>query len=49
MVYRFITTNSIEEKIQKLKERKTKLAETFISTEQAVAKLDLEKIMELLN
>ncbi len=49
MVYRFITTNSIEEKIQKLKERKTKLAETFISTEQAVAKLDLEKIMEMLN
>ncbi|MEA3316945.1 MAG: DEAD/DEAH box helicase, partial [Bacteroidota bacterium] len=49
MVYRFITTNSIEEKIQRIKDRKAKLAETFISTEQAVEKLDLEKIMQLLN
>ncbi|MDA3779612.1 MAG: C-terminal helicase domain-containing protein [Bacteroidales bacterium] len=49
MVYRFITSNSIEEKIQKLKDRKAKLAKTFISTEQAVDKLDLEKIMEMLN
>ena len=31
-VYRFITENSIEEKIQKLKERKSSLADAFINS-----------------
>lgn len=49
MVYRFIATETVEEKIQQLKARKSKLADSFISTEQAVPKMNIERILEFLN
>jgi len=49
MVYRFISSDTVEEKIQQLKARKSKLANSFINTEQAVQKMNLEKILEFLN
>ncbi len=49
MVYRFISTDTVEEKIQQLKSRKTELATSIISTEQAVQKMNFERILEFLN
>ena len=48
IVYRFISSETVEEKIQELKARKSKLADSFINTEQAVEKLSLDKILEFL-
>jgi SNF2 family DNA or RNA helicase len=48
MVYRFISSDSVEEKIQQLKAKKSKLADSFINTEQAVQKMNLERILEFL-
>lgn len=49
MVYRFISSDTVEEKIQQLKAKKSKLADSFINTEQAVQKMNLERILEFLN
>jgi superfamily II DNA or RNA helicase len=49
MVYRFISTETVEEKIQQLKARKSQLADSFINTEQAAKKMNLEQILEFLN
>ena len=49
MVYRFISSETVEEKIQQLKARKSELADSFINTEQAVQKMNLERILEFLN
>ena len=47
-VYKLITTNSIEEKINKLQEKKAKLSEQLLSTEETfINKLSKEEIMEL--
>ncbi|MFV0265762.1 MAG: DEAD/DEAH box helicase [Draconibacterium sp.] len=46
-VYRFITENSIEEKIQKLKERKSSLADKFINSNDPFQKITKEEIVEL--
>lgn len=46
-VYRFITENSIEEKIQVLKERKTSLADKFINSNNPFAEITKEEIVEL--
>lgn len=46
-VYRFITENSIEEKIQKLKERKSSLADKFINSNNPFEKISKEEIVEL--
>lgn len=46
-VYRFITENSIEEKIQKLKERKSSLADRFINSNNPFQKITREDIVEL--
>ena len=46
-VYRFITENSIEEKIQKLKERKSSLADKFINSNNPFEKITNEEIVEL--
>jgi len=46
-VYRFITENSIEEKIQKLKERKSSLADKFINSNDPFEKITNEEIVEL--
>ncbi len=47
-VYRFITENSIEEKIQLLQGKKSKLADTFINSNNPFANLDQNNLMELL-
>lgn len=46
-VYRFITENSIEEKIQLLKERKSSLADKFINSNNPFAEITREEIVEL--
>ncbi len=46
-VYRFITENSIEEKIQKLKDRKSSLADTFINSNNPFEQISQEEIMGL--
>jgi len=46
-VYRFITKNSIEEKIQKLKERKSALADKFINSNNPFEQVSMEEIVEL--
>lgn len=47
-VYKLITTNSIEEKINKLQEKKAKLSEQLLSTEETfINKLSQEEIMSL--
>jgi len=46
-VYRFITEGSIEEKIQNLKERKTKLAELIASSRNAFANASVDQITAL--
>ena len=46
-VYRFITEQSIEEKIQKLKERKSELAQKFITSNSPFDKVSSDEIMGL--
>ena len=47
-VYKLITNNTIEEKINKLQQKKAKLSEDLLSTEQTFFnKLSKEEIMEL--
>jgi SNF2 family DNA or RNA helicase len=46
-VYRFITEDSIEEKIQTLKSKKSALAEKFISSNNPVNAITQEEIMSL--
>jgi SNF2 family DNA or RNA helicase len=48
-VYRFITEGSIEEKIQKLKERKSSLADMFINSNNPFEKITQDEIVELFN
>lgn len=48
-VYRFISNDSIEEKIQSLQERKQELAETFITSNNPLKSLSEEELMELLS
>jgi SNF2 family DNA or RNA helicase len=47
-VYRYITSNSIEEKIVRLQEKKSKLAETFISSNNPLKELDLQEILNII-
>lgn len=47
-VYKFITDNSIEEKINEMQERKAKLSEDILSTEESfISKMTKEDIMKL--
>ena len=47
-VYKLITANSIEEKINKLQEKKAELSNKLLSTEETfINKLSKEEIMEL--
>lgn len=48
-VYRFITENSIEEKIQQLQERKSSLADKFINSNNPFQAISKEEIVELFN
>jgi SNF2 family DNA or RNA helicase len=47
-VYRYITSNSIEEKIIRLQEKKSKLADTFISSNNPLKDLDIEQILDII-
>ncbi|MGM0408574.1 MAG: DEAD/DEAH box helicase, partial [Bacteroidota bacterium] len=49
MVYRFISSETVEEKIQQLKSKKSKLADSFINTEKPAKKMNLDLIMEFLS
>lgn len=49
MVYRFITTSTIEEKIIKLQEQKSKLAESFITNNNPLSNFTDNEWKELLN
>jgi len=48
-VYRFVTQNSIEEKIELLKQRKSDLAEVFINQNNPLQSLSKNELIELLN
>jgi SNF2 family DNA or RNA helicase len=47
-VYRYITSDSIEEKISRLQEKKSKLAETFISSNNPLKEIDIDEILNII-
>lgn len=47
-VFRYISTGSIEEKIIRLQEKKSKLAETFTGSNNPFSDLNIEEMLELL-
>lgn len=47
-VYRYITSNSIEEKIRRLQDRKSKLADTFISSNNPLKDIDIREILNII-
>jgi SNF2 family DNA or RNA helicase len=47
-VYRYITSNSIEEKIVRLQEKKSKLADIFISSNNPLKDIDIEQILDII-
>ena len=47
-VYRYITSNSIEEKIVRLQEKKSKLADTFISSNNPLKEIDIQQILDII-
>jgi SNF2 family DNA or RNA helicase len=47
-VYRYITSNSIEEKIVRLQEKKSKLADLFISSNNPLKDIDIEEILNII-
>ena len=48
-VYRYITSNSIEEKISRLQEKKSKLADTFISSNNPLKDINIEEILNIIS
>ena len=46
-VYRFISTETIEEKIALLQDKKNKLAEAFVNTTNPLREMNAEEIKEL--
>ncbi|MBE0653454.1 MAG: DEAD/DEAH box helicase, partial [Bacteroidales bacterium] len=46
-VYRFISENSIEEKIQRLQERKSRLAEAFVTSNNPIKDISKKELEEL--
>ncbi|MEZ4999397.1 MAG: C-terminal helicase domain-containing protein [Bacteroidales bacterium] len=47
-VYKYISTGSIEEKIVRLQEKKSRLADTFISSNNPLKDLNINEMLELL-
>jgi SNF2 family DNA or RNA helicase len=47
-VYRYITSNSIEEKIVRLQEKKSKLADIFISSNNPLKDIDIKQILNII-
>lgn len=48
-IYRFISKDTVEEKIEMLKTKKSKLASSIIQNEKALGKLSLDEMIELFN
>jgi superfamily II DNA or RNA helicase len=48
-VYRYISSNSIEEKIVRLQEKKSKLADTFIHSNNPLKDIDLSQILDIIS
>ncbi len=46
-VYRFITENTVEQKIKKLQERKSELADVFVNSNNPLQNIDIKHVMEL--
>jgi SNF2 family DNA or RNA helicase len=47
-VYRYITSSSIEEKITRLQEKKSKLADIFISSNNPLKDIDIQQILNII-
>jgi SNF2 family DNA or RNA helicase len=47
-MYKYITTNSIEEKITRLQEKKSKLADTFITSNNPLKDIDIKQILDII-
>jgi SNF2 family DNA or RNA helicase len=47
-VYRYITSNSIEEKIVRLQEKKSQLADIFISSNNPLKEIDIQQILNII-
>jgi SNF2 family DNA or RNA helicase len=47
-VYRYISSDTIEEKIVRLQEKKSRLADTFIHSNNPLKDIDLNQILEIL-
>jgi hypothetical protein len=47
-MYKYITTNSIEEKITRLQEKKSKLADTFVTSNNPVKDIDIKQILDII-
>ncbi len=47
-VYRYISSGTLEEKIIKLQEKKSKLAESFVTTTNPLQDIDLKEILEII-
>ena len=47
-VYRYITSKTIEEKITRLQEKKSKLAETFISSNNPLKDINIQEILNII-
>ena len=47
-VYRYITSNSIEEKILRLQEKKSKLADIFISSNNPLKDINIQEILNII-
>ncbi len=47
-VYRYITSNSIEEKIVRLQEKKSKLADAFIASNNPFKEIDIHSILDII-
>jgi len=46
-VYRFISSQTVEEKIQRLQERKSELARTFVTSNNPLRNMKKEEILDL--
>lgn len=47
-IYRYISLGTLEEKIIKLQEKKSKLAESFVATSNSLRDIDLQEILEII-
>jgi SNF2 family DNA or RNA helicase len=47
-VYRYITSNSIEEKIVRLQEKKSRLADIFISSNNPLKDINIQQILNII-